>query len=58
MSNFLKILIKVFLIFLFLHTFIAVLEKIFDIEIEAYYIYMSFIIMAAGMGWLNRKVSK
>ena len=55
MSKPIKIIIKIILIFLFLFLFISLLEMIFDVEIEPYYIYMSFIMMAGSMGWLNRK---
>ncbi len=55
MDKIVKIIIKIVLIFGFLYIFVSFLEFVFDIEIDPYYIYMSFIMMAGSMGWLTRK---
>ncbi len=55
MKRFLKIIIKIILIFLFFYILVAAFESIFDMEVEPYMIFAFFIITAASLGWTEKQ---
>ena len=58
MVRYIKILIKIILIFLFFYLVVIAIENIFNVEVDSYMIYALFIIVASSMGWLTNNNKK
>ena len=58
MSRFLKMLIKIILIFAFFFLLVGLIENVFDMEVENYMIYMLFALIAGTLGWYSKNSEK
>ncbi len=56
MTRLLKTILKIILIFAFFYVIVALIENVFNTEVEPYMIYMLFIIVASSLGWTANKV--
>ena len=58
MYNYIKILLKIIVIFFTFYFILNLVEHIFNLELDSYIIVVIFIVVASSTGIFNKKVNK